>query len=316
MSARDSADKAAAKQRMHLPKRDRSLHVHPSPAKKLDLSAKRLVMVGGTDGLGRAIAARAVAQGAHVTVVGRTFRDTPSPRLTFVRADLSSMRTATEIGRELPAENADVLFFSTGIIAAPTREETTEGVERDLAVGFLNRLAILEQVADRVGTARPDSTAKPRVFCMGSPGWGELGTPTDLNSEQNYTSSKAHGNSIAGNEALVLAGADRYPQLAFFGLAPGVIKTGIRSNLLGEGSMRHRIIEGLIGVLAQSASTYAEHIVPLLFADEIEGRSGAVFNRKGRPILPSRGFDKDYAHRFLTASETILERAMATGQTH
>ena len=62
--------------------------MRPSPIEQLDLSSKRLAAFGGTNGLGRAIAAQALTRGADVTVVGRTFRDDPAARLTFVAADL------------------------------------------------------------------------------------------------------------------------------------------------------------------------------------------------------------------------------------
>lgn len=267
-------------------------------------------MIGGTNGLGRAIAAQAVAQGVRVTVVGRTLRETPSARLSFVQADLSSMREAVEVGRELQVGDCDVLLFTTGTFAARTREETPEGVERDLAVSFLSRLAILRELASRLGTSRPDRSFRPRVFVMGSPGWGELGTVADLNSERGYKTMKAHGNTLAGNEALVVAGERRFPGPAYFGLAPGVVRSGIRANVLGEGSAAHRLTETLIGILAQSPDTYARRTLPVLFTPDLEGRNGYMFGAKGTPIRPSRGFDAEHAQCFLAESEALLRRAL------
>src|SRR5882757_1856009 len=104
---------------------DPSLTIRPIPIERLDLSSKRLAVVGGTNGLGRAIAQQALARGAEVTVVGRTFRDAPAARLTFVAADLSSMREAARLGLELPAESFDLVLFTTGIIAAKTDRKST-----------------------------------------------------------------------------------------------------------------------------------------------------------------------------------------------
>jgi len=59
--------------------------IRPVPIDRLDLSSKRLAVVGGTNGLGRAIAQQALARGAEVTVVGRTFRDDPADRLTSLK---------------------------------------------------------------------------------------------------------------------------------------------------------------------------------------------------------------------------------------
>ena len=48
-----------------------------------------------------------------------------------------------------------------------------------------------------------------------------------------------HMNTVAGNEMLVLDSAKRYPSANFFGLNPGIVKTNIRANLVGEGTLRH-----------------------------------------------------------------------------
>jgi len=115
---------------------DRSLTLRLTPVEQLDLSAKKVAVIGGTNGLGRAIARQTLARGAEVTVVGRTFRDTPADRLKFVAADLSSMTEAARVGRELPAESYDVVLFTTGIIAAKTRRH---GVCRDTSESHRER---------------------------------------------------------------------------------------------------------------------------------------------------------------------------------
>jgi NAD(P)-dependent dehydrogenase (short-subunit alcohol dehydrogenase family) len=285
--------------------------LRPIPIEQLDLSSKRLAVIGGTNGLGRAIAAQALTRGAEVTVVGRTFRDDPAARLTFVAADLSSMSEAVRVGRELPAESFDVVLFTTGIIAAKTREETPEHVERDVAISYLSRLAVLQGLSPRLGSARADGAPRPRVFVMGSPGVGEIGNPGDLNSEKDYRSMVAHGNTIAGNEILVLGAKDMLPGPAYFGLAPGLIKTGIRSNLLGDGSITHKLVETAVGFFMQSPETYAKRVVPLLFAPELEGRTGLMFGPKAQPVLPTRGLDTAYIDRYLSASEALLRRALS-----
>jgi hypothetical protein len=284
--------------------------IRPIPIDRLDLSSKRLAVVGGTNGLGRAIAQQALARGADVTVVGRTFRDDPAARLTFVAADLSSMNQAVRLGRELPAESFDVLLFTTGIIAAKTREETPEHVERDVAISYLSRLAILQGLSLRLGSARDAGSPRPRVFVMGSPGTGAIGNPDDLNSEKNYRSMEAHGNTLAGNEILVLGAKDWFPGPAFFGLGPYLVKTGIRSNLLGDGSITHKLVENAIGLFMQSPETYAKRMVPLLFAQELEGRTELMFGHKAQPIKATQGLDSAYIHRYLSSSDALLRRAL------
>jgi NAD(P)-dependent dehydrogenase (short-subunit alcohol dehydrogenase family) len=278
---------------------DPSLVVHP-PA-SLELSGRRVAVVGGTDGLGRAIARLAAEAGAEVTVVGRTFRDDGVPRLRFVKADLSAMREASRVGAELdPALDAVVL--TTGIMAATQREVTAEGIERDMAISTLSRHAILRELLPRL---RP----RARVFVMGFPGAGNLGDPSDLNADRRYDAMAQHMNTVAGNEAIVLDAKQRHPHVDVFGLNPGLVKTSIRSNYLGTGSLKHRLAEGLIGLLTPTPEQYAARVVPLLVAPELEGRSGAMFGKKGTAILPTDGFDAAHVQRFVEGLDALLERA-------
>jgi len=297
---------------MNRPLNPGKFSIRPQPIDRLDLSSKRLLVIGGTNGLGRAIAGLAMARGADVTVVGRTLREFPEGQPKFVRADLSLMADALRLGEDLAVEDVDVTLFTAGIIAAPTREQTAEGIERDMAVSFLNRVAILKGISGRLGIARPADAPQPRVFVMGSPGSGQLGNTGDLNSELRYKAMAAHGNTLAGNEALALGANGMFPGPAYFGLGPGLIKTGIRENWMGrDGGLSYRLFEGAVGLFLQSPDQYARRVVPLLFTPELNGRTGILFNRKGRPTSPSKGFDAAYVARVMSATNQLLTRTLA-----
>jgi hypothetical protein len=161
--------------------------------------------------------------------------------------------------------------------------------------------------------ARPASSLPPRVFVMGLLGM-TLGNPHDLNSEAAYKTMTAHQNTVAGNEARALAGSRMLPRPAYFGLGPGMIKTGIRENLMGRnGSLGYRLLKGSIRVFFQSPQTYAARIVPLLFASDLGGHTGLLFNRKYRLRPPSKGFDTEYTDRDLASAAELLNRALTIG---
>lgn len=107
---------------------DTSLTVARPPLEARGLAGKHFVVVGGTDGLGRALTHLALEKGARVTVVGRTLRDAPRPGLDFVPADLSSMKAAARLGETLPVDGVDGVLLTLGTIAAPRREVTAEGL--------------------------------------------------------------------------------------------------------------------------------------------------------------------------------------------
>ncbi len=291
-------------------KKNKNIAWDRKPLSTLDLSNKHVAVIGGTDGLGRAISRAMAERGANVLVVGRTFRDEGVKGIRFVEADLGLMSEAKGIGKSLPAETLDLVLFTTGIFAAPKRQETTEGIERDMAVSYLSRLVIIRELAPRLGKGRRTiSQGKPRVFVMGYPGAGQTGTLGDLNAEDSYSAIPVHLNTVAGNEMLVLDAVKRYPHVAFFGLNPGLIRTNIRDNFLGAGSLKSRFIESMIGFLKQNPESYAERIVPLLVAPELESHSGAMFNNKGDAIEASEGLSESHIRAFMAESEALVAQA-------
>jgi NAD(P)-dependent dehydrogenase (short-subunit alcohol dehydrogenase family) len=292
-------------------KRDKSFTWHRVDPTSLNLTAWKVAIVGGTGGIGRAFSRFMASRGAPSLVVGQTFRDADVSGIEFITADLSLMREAQRVGALLPAETLDLVVFTTGIFAAPKRQETAEGIERDMAVSYLSRLVIVREIGPRLGRNRPPGAPmKPRVFIMGYPGTGQTGNVNDLNAEHSYRAMAVHMNTVAGNEMLVLDAAQRYPHANFFGLNPGLIRTDIRSNFLGADTLRFRLIESIIGLLNPGADTYAERLTPLLVSPDLEGHSGAMFDQKGRAILPTpRLTDSSHVKAFMAASESLVSRA-------
>ena len=295
-------------------KRDTSVQWHRVDPSRLDLKGWKVAVVGGTGGVGRAISRVLASRGASTIVVGQTFRDAGVAGIEFMKADLSLMREAGRVGQALPAETLDLLVFTTGIFAAPKRQETAEGIERDIAVSYLSRLVILRAIAPRLGRERRATPMKPRVFIMGYPGTGQAGRPDDLNAEKSYSAFPVHMNTVAGNEMLVLDAAARYPHATVFGLNPGLIKTNIRDNLLGRDTLRSRVTEWMIALVNPSAETYARRIVPLLVSPDLEGHSGGLFDQKGNAVLPTPKLtDASYRSAFIAASEALISRANVRG---
>ena len=205
-----------------------------------------IAIIGGTNGIGRALALAALAKGAKVKVGGRTSRDAATPGLSFVAADLSSMAAARCVAQDLSASSLDILVFTNGVMAGRQRRETSEGIEYDLAVSYLSRYIILREVASTLGVARPTPARKPRVFLIGFPGTDQTGSIDDFNSERAYSLVTAHSNTVVGNEALVLDAAARYPALNAYGLNPGLIKSNIRAAVLGDRTILQTIMEAFI----------------------------------------------------------------------
>lgn len=273
-----------------------------------------VAVIGGTNGIGRALALELTERGASVITVGRTNRDPGRPGLRCMEADLQSMKTAQTVARRLPAESLDMVLFTSGVMAAKERATTVEGIELDLAVSYLNRYVMLREIAPRLGADRPSShQMRPRVFVWGFPGTDQRGNVADFNSERSYNFMAAHSNTVIGNEALVLDAAGRYRNLNVYGVNPGLVRTGIRSAILKDGSLGQRIVESVIGALFPDVDKYAEIVLPLLLSKDIEAHSGALFGSNAKAIEPSPSLmSGDKRQRVLSESDRLVRKALGS----
>jgi NAD(P)-dependent dehydrogenase (short-subunit alcohol dehydrogenase family) len=176
-------------------------------------SGYKVAVIGGTNGIGRALAHVLAMKGAEVWIVGRTFRDHDLPRVHFIQTDLSAMKNVRKIARDLPAETLDILIMTQGIFAGSKRRASTEGIELDMAVSALSRFVLVRELADQLGKNR--SKGKPSVFVWGFPGKDRKATLNDFNLEFNYVWHNAHSNGVVVNETLVIDSAARHPKLNF-----------------------------------------------------------------------------------------------------
>ncbi|CCD24053.1 putative short-chain dehydrogenase/reductase NDAI_0C03930 [Naumovozyma dairenensis CBS 421] len=293
-------------------KKDNSVKWEHKDISQLDLCKVNAVVFGGTSGIGRAISHQLADRGANVLVVGRHFKDEDMKKIKFLHADLSLITEADRIANEIPAKDITHMIFTTGIVAAPQREQTPEGIERDMAVSYLSRYMLIRELAGKMGKGLPHNASKPRIFIMGFPGSGQLGDPENLNSDKKkYNALSTHSNTVAANEALVLDSKDRYKNVEVFGLNPGIIKTEIRNNYLGKDSIFSKAVEWVVGWTCQTPEDYAKNICPLLVSPDLDNKSGTMFDNKGNAILQSAGLAPEVVHNFIHNSAVLVTKVLA-----
>lgn len=120
-----------------------------------DQSGRTVVVTGANSGLGREAAQRLAAAGAHVVLTARDeakggaavdeIRAAHPEAHVELRlldlADLASVRTfADGLARDVP--RLDALLNNAGVMAVPTRHETVDGFELQLATNALGPLAL------------------------------------------------------------------------------------------------------------------------------------------------------------------------------
>lgn len=276
----------------------------PSAELSTLLSSRHILVVGGTAGIGKAIAVAAIKRGAEVTVVGRREPDSSLWKAKFVQKDLSLLRNAEALADEVDIETVDTIVLTVGICPPQTREESAEGLETHIAVSYLSRYAFLRKVATKeFGSRRKTQHIKPRIFILGQPGENIYPNIKDFNSEQSYEPLTVHANTVLGNEFLVMRFTDVFEgTVNVYGVHPGIVNTTYRDNHF-KGKPMNALLKTLLKWSTPSADQVVEKtIIHILFSPDLEGKSGERIDSKRSYIPPAK---------ILTLPENV-EKLLAT----
>jgi len=288
-----------------------SLAVSPLTAEALrsEVEGKAFLIVGGTKGIGAALARLLVNNGAQVTVSGRTKSDETPNEAEFIKCDVSTVANCRGLVQvQLKGRKFDTVVFTVGIISRSTLTRTADDIEEDLAVSYLSRFIITNELI-KVDALE----GRKRVYIYGYPGQNiKPHEIEDLNFERvPYKQWTAHMNTVVLNEALVYSLAQKYPDLRVYGLNPGLIQTGIRDNFHGgETSMMGRVTETLISWFNPTTDQYAANVLlPLVASPELQTKTGICFTKHGSEITgPAWGRDAENNQTAWKQSQALLAK--------
>lgn len=206
-----------------------------------DLSGRRAVVTGASDGLGVGLAGRLAAAGAEVIMpvrnqrkgeaaIDRIRRSAPDATVSLRELDLSSLDSVAELGRTLTQEDRPIhlLINNAGVMTPPERQNTADGFELQFGSNHLGHVALVAHLLPllRAGQARVTSQVSVAA-ARGSINWD------DLNWERSYDGMKAYRQSKI---ALGLFGLelDRRSRAAGWGISsnlahPGVAPTNLQA---------------------------------------------------------------------------------------
>ncbi|BCJ47686.1 short chain dehydrogenase [Actinoplanes ianthinogenes] len=134
-----------------------------------DLSGKRAVVTGGSDGIGLGIATRLAAAGAEVVIpvrntvkgeaaIERIRRQVPRAKASLRELDLSSLGSVAALGAALRAEGQPIhlLVNNAGVMTPPQRQTTADGFELQFGTNHLGHFALVAHLLPllRAGGAR------------------------------------------------------------------------------------------------------------------------------------------------------------------
>ncbi|MEU0543561.1 SDR family oxidoreductase [Nocardia sp. NPDC005978] len=168
-----------------------------------DLSGRRAVVTGASDGIGLGIAARLAAAGAEVLLPVRNPRKgeaalasirerTPDARVSLRELDLSSLDSVAALGATLRAEGAPIhlLINNAGVMTPPERQTTADGFELQFGTNHLGHFALVSHLLPLLRAGRARVTSQISVSANSNAiNWD------DLNWERSYTGSHAYSQS-------------------------------------------------------------------------------------------------------------------------
>ncbi|RMJ20040.1 hypothetical protein CDV36_000190 [Fusarium kuroshium] len=197
--------------------------------------ATRTLVVGGTGGIGYAIASRLAAESSSSTVIisGRNKpQDLPHANMEFRQLDASSMRAIKDYTTAYKATKPpalDYLVLSQGIGTMAGRTETAEGIDNKMALHFYGKQLLIREL---LPVLKED--AKILIVLDGKRGNPSSLVWDDLDLKSNFSLANAAAHCITMTDAMVQVFATQQPagsKRHFIHAFPGFVRTEIFKNL-------------------------------------------------------------------------------------
>ena len=186
-----------------------------------NMTGKRVLITGGTDGIGRAIACLLLARGAQVFAFGRDEAQTQIVReqdgIEAMTADQSSLEEVRRVFSEAEAKlgGIDILVNCVGVKAASILTESPEHVAYAVATNLTGFMHCTREAIERMKTN--DGELRGHIVMIGS-----------IDTEQRDTNSDIHSATKAGVQAFAasLRKTLVHPDYAIKGIKVSLIEPG------------------------------------------------------------------------------------------
>ncbi|MGU3432062.1 SDR family oxidoreductase [Actinomycetes bacterium M1A6_2h] len=168
-----------------------------------DLTGKRAVVTGASDGIGIGIARRLAAAGAEVILpvrnqskgaaaIASVRQKHPAAEVSLRTLDLSSLESVAALGDTLRSEGNPIhlLVNNAGVMTPPDRQETADGVELQFGTNHLGHFALVGHLLPLLRDGRARVTSQISIAANSNTiNWD------DLNWERSYNGGKAYSQS-------------------------------------------------------------------------------------------------------------------------
>jgi NAD(P)-dependent dehydrogenase (short-subunit alcohol dehydrogenase family) len=169
-----------------------------------DLSGKRVVLTGASDGVGLGLAGRLAAAGAELIMPVRNPRKgeaaiaairqrVPAANVSLHALDLSSLDSVAALGETLRAEGRPIhiLINNAGVMTPPDRQVTADGFELQFGTNHLGHVALVAHLLPLLRAGRARVTSQVSVAARaGAINWDDLSWERSYDGRRAYSQSK------------------------------------------------------------------------------------------------------------------------------
>jgi NAD(P)-dependent dehydrogenase (short-subunit alcohol dehydrogenase family) len=260
------------------------------------MTGKVVLVTGSTDGLGRDVARRIAAAGAHVLITGRSVErgDSLVAEITkggtgsakFYRADLASLDETRRLADAVLRDNQrlDVLINNAGVgfIFDSTRKFSAEGYEMHFAVNYLAHYLLTKRLLALIAASAPARIINVSSGSQTAIDFEDVMMTKGYNGGRGYAQSKL---------AQVMMTID---------MAPALEKQGILTYSL------HPATTMALALKVKPRSTIAEGVESVINAMTTTEPTGTFFNQLKPWKAQAQAYDATAREKLRALSERLI----------
>ncbi|MSR03842.1 MAG: SDR family NAD(P)-dependent oxidoreductase [Gemmatimonadetes bacterium] len=265
-----------------------------------DLTGKVVLVTGSTDGLGRDVARRIAAAGAHVLVTGRSVARGDSlvaeiaksgkGSARFYRADLASLAEVRRLADAVihDTKRLDILINNAGVgfIFDTTRKFSAEGYEMHFAVNYLAHYLLTKRLLPLIAASAP-----ARIINVSS-GSQEPINFADVMMTKGYVGGRGYAQSKLAQVMMTID------------MAPALEKQGILTYSLHPATTMGTTMALALKVTPRS--TIAEGVESVIYAMTTAEPTGTFFNQLKPWKAQAQAYDAEAREKLRALSEQLI----------
>jgi retinol dehydrogenase-14 len=276
------------------------------------MTARTVLVTGGTGGIGKATARGLAALGARVAITGRDagragaaaadIRAPGGPPVEVFVGDMSVQAEVRRLGAEVltALPRLDVLVNNVGGFWN-SRHVTPDGLERTFALNHLAPFLLTHLLAGRLAA---DAAARVVTVSSDAQRLGRIDFD-DLQGERSWSGQRAYNQSKLANVLFTyeLARRLRGSGVTANVLHPGIVRTGFGAEDPGR---IQRVIMPFAPLVMKTPERGALTSIHLASSPEVEGVTGQFFANGKARRSSKRSYDQDDARRLWRVSAGLV----------